>query len=63
MSIQWKLKLPALRKHLEVTYQRNHKLYLSKSNKASDEEIKANLGRDYLRVVGTIQWADGHCFA
>ena len=38
------------------------KLYLSKSNKASDEEIKANLGRGYMRAVGMILWAIRHCF-
>ena len=50
-----------------MTYQRKHwlrfsralKLYLSKSNKASDEEIKANLGRGYVRAVGMIC---RHCF-
>jgi hypothetical protein len=38
------------------------KVYLSKSIKASDEEITANLGRGYMRAIGMILWAVRHCF-
>ena len=38
------------------------KLYLSKLVKADEGEIKANLGRGYMRAVGMILWAVRHCF-
>ena len=38
------------------------KVYLSKHDRPSDEEIKANLGRGLMRAVGMILWAVRHCF-
>jgi site-specific DNA-cytosine methylase len=38
------------------------KVYLSKHDRPSDEEIKANLGRGYMRAVGMILWAVRHCY-
>ena len=32
------------------------KVYLSKHDRPTDEEIKANLGRGYMRAVGMILW-------
>jgi hypothetical protein len=38
------------------------KVYLSKHDRPTDEEIKANLGRGYMRAVGMILWAVRHCY-
>ena len=38
------------------------KVYLSKHDRPTDEEIKTNLGRGYMRAVGMILWAVRHCY-